>query len=125
MSDCNQVFVLDVLGGVAARRCFDSLHSWSVYDCQVRFWVDCSGVFEPGLIDMEEITAGNLGLFLSSVDKVLEVTGGDATYAPALFAARVRGCRPFPGAYPSDQRLWALFDACGPLDGPVQTAVPG
>ncbi len=81
----------------------------------VTFFVVITDLFEPQSADLEEISRHNLADLQRAFLDVREVTGGDVTYAPALFVARNRLQRPYGGAYPSDRRLWPLFDAAGPL----------
>ncbi len=92
----------------------------------VTFAVDCSDILDWGSADVEPITPANVDEFERALREVADITGGDHTYGPVLFACRMRRTRPQNAAYPSDTRLHPLFDACGParsvdLHNPQQT----
>ncbi len=80
----------------------------------ITFFLDCSDTFSWGTADFEPLTEENIHIFEEAVADICAVNPDYAYYAPELFAARIRGRRPMAFAYPSDPKLHALFDACGP-----------
>lgn len=117
-----------VLAAVAAADLHDTVW-WRVDGgyAPVTFFVVCNDVFAWGTADAEPITSDTIDAFEAAIEDVKAVTDGDATFGPMLYAARRRHCRPQGGAYPSDRRVWALFDACGPereLDNHNPTPAP-
>jgi hypothetical protein len=87
----------------------------------VTFFVNCNDVFCWGTSDCEDLTPERLPLLGKALDDCAAALGGDADaekkgwpWGIDLFVARLRGERPQGAAYPTDQRLWPLFDACGP-----------
>ncbi len=80
----------------------------------IAWFVDCTDLFTLGVEDCQPITEDTVHAFERAIADVRDVTGGDATYGPALYVARQRGARPVGGSYPTDDRLWLMFDACGP-----------
>lgn len=89
-------------------------YSGAVDPAPIAIFAVCSDVFEWATADCEQITESNIECFEKSLQDVLETSGGDPTWGAALFAARVRGMRPQGASYPTDRRLWPLFDWCGP-----------
>jgi len=80
----------------------------------ITFFAMCNDLFEWGTADLEPITAANVEQFERAIEDVMAASDGDGTYAAALYACRMRQQRPQGAAYPTDTRLWPLFDACGP-----------
>lgn len=116
-------FVLRVLHATARDDNHDDL--WWRTDgghAPITFFVKCSDVFASAYADLEPLTPDTIDEFEQAAADVREACG-DATYAGDLYCARRRQTRPQGAAYPSDPRLWPLFDACGPerplgLDNP-------
>lgn len=107
-------FAVRVLDVFARADLHDSL--WWRTDgayAPVTFWVQCSDVFAWGVADAELLPPEALDDFEQALQDVVAVVGANA-YGPELYCARRRGKRPQGAAYPSDERLWPLFDACGP-----------
>lgn len=105
-----------VLTAVAEADVHDAIW-WQTTDAgpgRIEFFVNCTELFNLGTVDLVPITGDTVKAFEDALEECSRATGGDATYGPLLFAARVRGERPQGSSYPSDQRLWPLFDACGP-----------
>ncbi len=101
-----------VLSLVARADAHDCLW-WSADGDTVSLFVNCTGWFGEAS-DVEPITADRLEAFRQVFADTAAVTGGDMTAAPLLYVCRMRGVRPQQSAYPSDARLWAALDACGP-----------
>lgn len=80
----------------------------------ITWFVNCPDLFAWGTADLEPITAETIEAFEMAYADVRVVTGGDPTYGSDLYACRQRHQRPQGAAYPTDRRLWPLFDACGP-----------
>lgn len=83
---------------------------------EIVFYVDGSDIFsfDESVADAEPITPATVVDFESAICDVRAATEGDATYGPLLYVARLRKQRPINKLYPTDSRLWPLFDACGP-----------
>ncbi len=90
---------------------------WRMGPYGLTFYVDCTDLFELGREDEQPITAATIHAFERAIADVRQITGGDATYGPALYVARERGRRPMNVSYPTDNRLWIMFDAVGPQGG--------
>lgn len=109
-------FAVRVLSVVARYDCPEAI--WWRVDGEyapITFFAMCSDIFAWARADCEPVTADNLDAFERAFADVDKITSGDPTFAAPLFCARMRGERPQGGAYPSDERLWPLFDACGPV----------
>ncbi len=107
-------FLRAVLWEVARADVHDCLW-WSAAPGRLVFlFVNCTGLFNTAAGDLEAITADRLDAFRKAFADAAEVTGGDRTWAPLLYVCRMREARPLQSAYPSDDRLWPLVDACGP-----------
>lgn len=108
-------YMVRVLGAVAAADQHD--HIWWRCDghyAPITFFVVVSDVFAWGTSDAEEITPSTVDALERAYADVREAADGDTTFGAILYASRRRGQRPQGAAYPSDPRLWPLFDACGP-----------
>lgn len=107
-------YAMRVLDIVARADHHDSI--WWRTDNQyapITFFVNCSDVFSWGSADLEDLTPERLEAFEQALKDCTD-TAGSNVYGPELFCARMRGCRPQGAAYPENERLWPLFDACGP-----------
>jgi hypothetical protein len=108
-------FVLRVLRTVAFDNCGDLWWRTDGEYAPVTFLVECSDVFWWGTADCEQVTPENVDAFeqayrdAGAADKDYGLSHGGA-----LFCARTRALRPQGAAYPEEQSLWPLFDACGP-----------
>jgi hypothetical protein len=81
----------------------------------ITFFVVCSDTFHYATADAEQITPENICMLEQAVEDARaadDVVG--VVYAPMLFCARVRGCRPLRTEYPDAPELVAMLDACGP-----------
>jgi hypothetical protein len=87
----------------------------------LRLFVVADGIWSWGVSDLEEIDS--VDDFHTAINDCFDATEGDTTFAPILYACRRRGQAPPRGRYPTDRRLWPLFDACDPTLDP--TAVTG
>jgi len=112
MSDQEQLaFILRVLTVIDRREC-DEIFWW--FDKgELKFFVNCNDLFWWATADVEDVTPANIGELERAYADVKEITG-DIDDGQALFASRVRKMRPQNCCYPKDERLWPLFDACGP-----------
>lgn len=87
----------------------------------ITFWVDCSDCFTHATAEGEPVTEETVAELETAIADVAAITGGDVTFGPLLYCARRRQRRPLPVAYPSDSRLWSLFDQIVEADPePVQ-----
>jgi len=106
-------FYLRVLDAVAFDNC-DML--WWRTDGEytpVMFFVNCNDLFWWGTADAEDITPENVHLLKKSIEDV-EAINDTSQWGGELFCCRSRKMRPQGAAYPKDERLWPLFDECGP-----------
>lgn len=105
------ISVLDVIGRADLH---DSLY-WRTDGeyAPVTFFVNCSDLFAWGSADCEPLTAADVDDLRKALADVSEAVGSNS-YGPELYCARRRKKRPQGAAYPGDERLWPLFDACGP-----------
>jgi hypothetical protein len=76
---------------------------------------NCSDLFWWATADGEEITKETIGEFEQAVLDCIKANDEFGyVYGPCLYACRCRKMRPQGAAYPKEQSLWPLFDACGP-----------
>lgn len=109
----NENFVFRVLNLFCKEDSHDILF-WRVDDGEIRFFVNCNDIFDWASADLEEITPENI-IELEKAVADVKAMGSNETYeAFYLFCARMRKRRPQGAAYPSDRKLWPLFDAVGP-----------
>jgi hypothetical protein len=105
--------ILAAEGEHIAVRVIKLMARYDAYD-QI-FWstdaeprINCSDFFAWGTADAEAVTAENFGV----LEKAMQ--DGGESWGGLLFCARVRGERPQGAACPKDEKIAALFDACGP-----------
>lgn len=81
------------------------------------FFVIVNDIFWWDTADLEPITSEDLPAMRQALADVYKVVGKDTDVYEGfkLWAARKRQMRPQQPAYPKDERLWGLFDACGPV----------
>lgn len=82
----------------------------------ITFFVNANDLMDWGSSDLEQITPENIDILEQSL---LDCNPDYKTdfkfnYGLELFVCRVRKERPQGAAYPKDETLWPLFDACGP-----------
>jgi hypothetical protein len=112
MSDRDFIYV--VLDIYASADVHDFL--WWRTDAQyapVTFFAMCSDFFDWGTADCEPITKENLHVLLDSFKDLRRIEHSNI-YLSELFAARIRRRRPMTEVKFKDEKLKALFDACGP-----------
>lgn len=80
----------------------------------VSIFINCNNVFDQGLGDCECITPENIHILEESARDIRAITQCGDEYIPMLFCARVRRMRPRDEAYPENEALWPLLNACGP-----------
>lgn len=90
---------------------------------EVRFYVNCNDLFYWASADLEEVFLSDLPDIEKAFEDYKAALPDEKTFlfqALELWACRKRGMRPQGCCYPTDQRLWPLYDACGPdrPDGP-------
>lgn len=118
-NSATSAFVLDVLKTVGdADLCGEVWWRCDGNYAPVTFLANCSDTFWWATADAEPITPENLAAFKQAIADC----GDREEWAPALFAARVRGMRPMRATYRDvkDERLVALFNACGPERDPKE-----
>lgn len=79
----------------------------------ITFFVNCNDLFAWATADAEDVTPENIHLLEQSIKDVRAIDDC-SQMAGSLFCCRARKLRPQGAAYPKDERLWALFDECGP-----------
>lgn len=110
--DAINSFILDVLDIAAATDCHDSI--WWRTDSQyapITFFVRCNDFFWWATADCEPLTMENISILRQAL---LDVGVDNEDWGYLLFCARARKKRPQNPAYPKDEHLKKLFDACGP-----------
>lgn len=114
MPTSDPAFIFDLLRLFAEEDLIGSLY-WVEDGDSFQFFVGCNDVFAWGCADGEDITLENLPQLRQAITdaKAADPVMG-SIYGCHLFVARVRGMRPQGAAYPKEQALWPLFDACGP-----------
>lgn len=90
------------------------------WDKDLNFAVRCDGLYGD-LPEEEPLTGETLPAMVAAFSDVLLITGSDVTFASHLFIARLRNLRPDNHRYPSDSRLWPLFDALPASGDPLLT----
>lgn len=106
-------FVFDVLRLFSETDCYSDLYWRCEKPNTVEFYVNVNDLFYWATADAEPITPEDVPAMRQAIVDVHAITGSDYG-AFMLWAARKRKMRPQRPAYPSDERLRALFDACGP-----------
>lgn len=113
-------FVMDVLRTFSDVDGGSSL-SWRCDEeyAPVSFFLNCNDTFAWACADGEDITPETLPLLKQAIAEVQAATETNGWHTAwgwtDLFAARVRQMRPQGACYKHyDERLWPLFDACGP-----------
>lgn len=80
----------------------------------ITFWINCNDLMAWGSSDGEDLTIENLSVLRQSIDDIETIDKVGFIYGPSLFVCRMRKQRPQGAAYPKEESLWPLFDACGP-----------
>jgi len=95
----------------------------------VTFWVLCNDVFWWAAADAEQVTLEDVPELRQAIEDVRTLLEPEKSphyciesYETGceLWCARKRKMRPQQPAYPKDDRLRALFDACGPVRKPEE-----
>jgi hypothetical protein len=109
-------FILEFLKYADEEELADLIY-WRTNDefAPCTFFVLANDLFFWGSADGEPITAETLPILKKAIDdcKAIDNVCG-CIDGCLLYACRVRKERPQGASYPSDRRLWPLFDACGP-----------
>lgn len=117
-------FMLAVLGLLAEMDRYSEPIYWATHDgyAPITFFVNCNDFFWWATADAERLMPEDLPMLRQALtdskkccDEGKGAEGGeDDDWGFLLFCARKRKMRPQQPAYPTDARLRALFDACGP-----------
>ena len=115
-------FILDVLRLFDETDCYGMLFWRCKESGSVEFFVIVNDVFWWATADLEPITPEDLPAMRQAIEDVRRVAGDNVDMYEAfkLWACRKRKMRPQRPAYPQNERLRALFDACGPERLPVE-----
>ena len=108
-------FTHEVLALLAETDCLLSI--WWRCDGEfapVTFFVNANDVFEWACADCEILTPDDLPALRQAISEVRAIDEAKKDEGFTLWVARKRGMRPQRPAYPKDERIRALFDACGP-----------
>jgi hypothetical protein len=107
--------IVEVLRLVAEYDCYDAI--WWRCDGEfapVTFFVNCNDLFWWATADAEPLTSGDIPELQQAIADICKIDKYEASTGFLLWCARKRGMRPQRPAYPQNEQLWALFDACGP-----------
>jgi hypothetical protein len=110
-------FILEVLGLLAELDCYSEPIYWACHGdyAPITFFVNCNDLFYWATADAEKLTPEDMPALKQAIADVIEITGKTDIYIGfELWCARKREMRPQQPAYPKDEQLRALFDACGP-----------
>ena len=109
-------FILAVLGLLAETDCYDGSIWWRCDNeyAPITFWVMCNDLFYWATADGQRLNPEDLPALRQAIADSTEIDRHCADWGFLLWVARKRGMRPQQPAYPKDERLRALFDACGP-----------
>ena len=80
----------------------------------VTFFVRANDLLEWGCADAERLTPENIGVLRQAILDCAAVDDCSVGYGCELFVCRLQGMRPQGAAYPPEEALWPLFNACGP-----------
>ena len=117
----NEQFVLEVLRLQDEYDCYGEPIYWATHGdyAPVTFFVMCNDLFWWATADAEKITPEDIPGLRQAILDVETTNAYDLcldSYVTGceLWCARKRKMRPQRPAYPKDERLRLLFDACGP-----------
>ncbi len=97
-------FVLRVLRATTDHHVAQTLSWEPTDDGGVAFHI------HPDDMGWVPLTPDTLPVFEAALADVFAATGGDPTFGPMLFAARTSEGFEEPRTWPSDRRLWPLFE---------------
>lgn len=120
-------FTLEVLRLQDEYDCYGDPIYWATHDqyAPITFFVNCNDLFWWATADAEKLTPEDIPMLRQAILDV-KATGvftldlENYELGCELWCARKRGMRPQQPAYPKDERLQALFDACGPARSPAE-----
>lgn len=118
-------FILEVLRLQDEYDCYGEPIYWATHGdyAPITFFVLCNDLFWWATADAEKLTPEDIPILRQTILDV-EATGIYGLRLDAyemgceLWCARKRKMRPQQPAYPKDEKLRALFDACGPVRNP-------
>ncbi len=115
-------FILEVLRLQDEYDCYGEPIYWATHGdyAPVTFFVNCNDLFWWATADAEKLLPEDMPMLRQAI---LDVQAADVydlrldnyEMGCALWCARKRKMRPQQPAYPKDEQLRALFDACGSL----------
>lgn len=108
-------FTYEVLSLLAETDCLMSI--WWRCDGEfapVTFFVNANDLFEWACADCETLTPDDLPALRQAIKDVSAINEMEKDLGFSLWVARKRGMRLQIPAYPKDERIRALFDACRP-----------
>jgi len=115
-------FILEVLRLQDEYDCYGGPIYWATHSeyAPITFFVLCNDLFWWATADAEKLTPEDMPCLRQAILDVQEIRVDklrldNYEMGCALWCARKRGMRPQQPAYPQDERLRALFDACGPV----------
>lgn len=104
-------FLVEVLTIFAKADSHDTLLWWPKPD-GIELWANVSDIFAWGGADAEAITPDRMPALRKALADLTEA--GSACWLAELYTARIRGMRPHGAAYPTNQAVQKLLNACGP-----------
>lgn len=118
----SEQFILEVLRlfSLDETDCYDMLFWRCEEPGSIEFFVNVNDIFWWATADLEKIIPEDVPALRQAIADVQEIDPRDRCTGFELWAARKRGMRPQQPAYPKDERLRPLFDACGPARTPAE-----
>ena len=120
-------FILEVLRLQDEYDCYGEPLYWTCSSdyAPITFFVLCNDLFYWATADAEKLTLEDIPMLRQAIldvqaSGVYDLRLDDYETGCALWCARKRKMRPQQPAYPKDERLRALFDACGPIRTPAE-----
>ncbi len=120
MSD-TETFMLEILRLQDEYDCYGEPIYWATQGqyAPITFFVLCGSLFYWACADAEKLAPGDIPALRQAIldvqaTGVYELRLDSYETGCELWCARKRGMRPQQPAYPKDERLRTLFDACGP-----------
>jgi len=92
-----------------------NLNGFLLWNESLDFFVNCNDLFLWGTADAQKVTSADVVLIEATIKECWAIDPDcyefDGLY---LWVARQRKMRPQQCEYPDSEKLWPLFDACGP-----------
>ena len=107
--------VLRVLEFFANHDIRESLKwCWEIEPATIRPYLDASDWFRKGAVEAVYFGADDLPAIEQAMRECEAMAKFCEGYGPLLWACRKEKRRPAKESYPDCEKLWPLFDACGP-----------